>query len=175
MPWLAALLGAGAIVGGSLHAAMAAAPPKPPTCDASQNRQFDFWVGKWDVSNTKGGEHAGSSLIELLYGKCTLRENWSEPGFAGGSLNTYSTIDKHWHQTWTDSTGTWREFVGGMKDGHMVLVWSHVSVRLPGKTVQERMIFTPNADGSVRQYSDQSIDGKTWTARYDYTYRRAKT
>ena len=36
-----------------------------------------------------------------------------------------------------------------------------------------RMTFTRNADGSVRQYSDQRLDGGAWVERYDYTYRRA--
>ncbi len=172
---LAAIVCAGLLVGQPVRLAQAAAPPpKPPTCDAAEHRQFDFWVGKWDVSDTKDGAPAGTSRIELLYGGCTLRENWSQTGFSGGSLNTYNAIDKRWHQTWTDSTGSWREFVGGIEDGRMILVWRHPSVRFPGKTVQERMIFTPNPDGSVRQYSDQTIDGTTWIERYDYTYRRAK-
>lgn len=148
--------------------------PAIPTCDAPEYRQFDFWVGKWDVFDTKDGTPAGSSLIEQLYGKCVLRENWSQTGFSGGSLNTFNRMDKQWHQTWTDSTGTWREFVGGLESGRMVLVWRYPSVTMPGKTVQERMTFTPNPDGSVRQYSDRSIDGTTWFERYDYTYRPAK-
>ena len=143
-------------------------------CTAPQNRQFDFWVGKWNVVGTKDNSPAGSSLIESIYGGCTLRENWSEKGFSGGSLNTYVVADKRWHQTWTDSAGTWREFIGGMQGGRMVLVWHHPSVREPGRIVQERMIFTPNSDGSVRQYSDQTTDGVHWTERYDYTYRRSK-
>jgi hypothetical protein len=155
--------------------AIAADPPAPQKCDTPEYRQFDFWVGKWDVFSTKDGTPGGASLIELLYGKCTIRENWTDSsGFSGGSLNTYNRVDKQWHQTWTDSTGSWREFVGGLQSGRMVLVWRHASVTMPGKTVQERMIFTPNADGSVRQYSDQTIDGTTWVERYDYTYRRAK-
>jgi hypothetical protein len=35
-----------------------------------------------------------------------------------------------------------------------------------------RMTFTPNPDGSVRQYSDFSEDGgTTWKERYDYIYK----
>jgi hypothetical protein len=138
------------------------------------HHQFDFWIGKWDVTNTGDHKPAGSSLIESLYGGCTLRENWRETGFNGGSLNTYNVADKHWHQTWTDSSGTWREFVGGLEHGKMVLIWRHASVKFDGKAVQERIIFSRNPDGSVRQYSDQSLDGANWILRYDYTYRHAK-
>ena len=143
----------------------------PPACTAPAHHQFDFWIGKWKVTETKTGKAAGASLIELLYGGCVLRENWTEPGFAGGSLNLFSDVDHQWHQTWTDSAGTWREFRGGLQDGKMVLVWKHPSIKLPGQTIQERMIFTPGRDGSVRQYSDQSADGVHWKERYDYTYR----
>jgi hypothetical protein len=148
------------------------APPTPvtPACTKPENRQFDFWVGHWRVINTKDRQSAGESRIEKIYEGCTIRENWSEPGYAGGSLNTFVAADGKWHQTWTDTAGTWREFVGGMTNGKMVLVWSHPSARFPGKTARERMAFTANADGTVRQYSDQSIDGVKWVERYDYTY-----
>jgi hypothetical protein len=143
-----------------------------PKCITPEYRQFDFWIGSWDVVNTKDGTPAGSSVIEKLYQGCTIRENWSEANYSGGSLNTYNEIDRKWHQTWTDSQGTWREFVGGLVDGKMVLIWKYQSHKDPNATVQERMIFTPNPDGTVRQYSDQSKDGVTWVERYDYTYRR---
>jgi hypothetical protein len=34
------------------------------------------------------------------------------------------------------------------------------------------MTFSRNGDGSVRQLGETSVDGETWTARYDFTYRR---
>lgn len=159
----------------------AQAPPAPPAaaqqfpkCDRPENRQFDFWIGHWRVVNTKDNTPAGESRIETLYGGCTLRENWVDPQLTGGSLNTYLSGDGKWHQTWTDSTGSWREFVGGLVGGKMVLVWFHPSRRVPGATAQERMTFTPNADGSVRQYMDQTSDGQKWVEGYDYTYRRVR-
>jgi len=148
--------------------------PRPAPCARAEHHQFDFWIGRWDVFDTNTGERAGSSVIESLYGGCTLRENWSEPGFTGGSLNTYDATDRRWHQTWTDSSGAWREFVGGLDDGRMVLVWRHPSARDPGRMIDVRMTFTRNADGSVRQHSDLRSDGGDWTERYDYTYRPAR-
>ncbi|MBS0297317.1 MAG: hypothetical protein JSR45_13490 [Proteobacteria bacterium] len=152
----------------------AAAPPAPPppACASADHHAFDFWIGKWTVT-TKDGRHAGDSLIESLYGGCVLRENWSQPGFAGGSLNILAE-DGRWHQAWTDQSGALREFVGGMEGGKMVLVAHVVSKRFNNRPALVRMTFTPNPDGSVRQYSDLSLDdGETWTERYDFTYRRA--
>jgi hypothetical protein len=146
-----------------------------PGCDSPQSHQFDFWIGRWDVFETQSGKPAGHSLVERLYGGCALRENWSEPGFTGGSLNHYSEEDGKWRQTWTDSAGAWREFVGGVEDGRMVLVWRFAAAKAKAGEVQVRMIFTPQPGGAVRQYSDLSQDGgQTWTLRYDYTYRHAR-
>ena len=169
-----ALLAIGLSLVGAVPAQSAAPPTPPPApCDTAPFRQFDFWVGKWDVFDTRTGEAAGHSLVERLYDGCAIRENWSEPGFTGGSLNHYSPSDRSWRQTWADSQGAWREFVGGMSSGRMVLVWR---TRANGRAGagRVRMTFTPNPDGSVRQYSDLSTDGgRTWRFRYDYTYRPA--
>jgi hypothetical protein len=161
---------------GALHAQATQNPTSeqaaPPACDKPENRQFDFWVGHWSAINTKDGKPAGESRIEKLYQGCTIRENWSEPGYSGGSLNTFVAADGKWHQTWTDSAGTWREYVGSIVDGKMVLVWTHPAPRDTSKIIRERVTLSANADGTVRQYSDGSRDGgSTWTELYDYTYR----
>jgi hypothetical protein len=142
-------------------------------CKSAEHRQFDFWIGRWNVIDTKTRKPAGVSLIERVYGGCGIRENWRDPDLTGGSLNIYVDSDQRWHQFWIDSSGAQREFVGGLDSKRMILVSTHKSALHPGMIVQERMIFTPNPDGSVRQYSDASRDGGvTWVPRYDYTYRR---
>ncbi len=155
---------------------LAAAPaPKIPNCSAPQHHQFDFWIGRWDVFDTQTGKPAGKSLIEGLYRGCVLRENWQDEQLVGGSLNVYDRTDGKWHQMWTDSTGGDRHFTGGLENGKMVMISSFPSTRSPGTMVLYRMIFTPNKDGTVRQYSDLSSDqGKTWKTNYDLTYRRAR-
>lgn len=150
----------------------AAAPP-PPKCTAAESRQFDFWIGEWNVTDQQTRQHAGESHIEKLYGGCVLRENWSSDGFRGGSLNSWWKGDGRWHQTWMDQNGAFRHFIGGLQNGKMVMTAEQPSQREPGKTVLVRLTFTPNADGTVRQYSDFSTDGgSTWQLRYDYLYRR---
>ena len=76
--------------GGSAAPAAAAPTPSPAAaCTASENRQFDFWVGRWDVYGPKGRQVA-HSLIEKLYNGCGIRENWMPlAGGNGGSLNIY--------------------------------------------------------------------------------------
>jgi hypothetical protein len=152
-----------------------ASPAPPPACDSPEFHQFDFWIGRWDVIETRTGKTAGRSLVEQMYQGCALRENWSEPGFTGGSLNHYVPGEKRWRQTWTDSAGAWREFSGGLRDGRMVLVARQHSRRPFGPATLVRMTFTANPDGTVRQYSDLSPDdGASWSERYDYTYKPLK-
>ena len=47
--------------------------PVPGKCDSQENRQFDFWVGHWKVFDAVSGKPAGESVIERLYGGCTIR------------------------------------------------------------------------------------------------------
>ena len=56
------------------------APVLPP-----ESRQFDFWIGEWDVT-TPDGKPAGSSRIERIANGAGLLENWSGyPAPAGGN------------------------------------------------------------------------------------------
>ena len=141
---------------------------------AAESRQFDFWVGPWDVYvNGKPGKKVAQSLIENLYLGCAIRENWQpgRPG-AGGSLSSYVPAEKGWRQTWVDSSGARVEFTGGWTGQAMVLtgVWPQ-----PGHPTQlTRMTYTPQADGAVRQLGESSDDkGKTWQPSFDFIYRRA--
>ena len=64
-----------------------------------------------------------------------------------------------------DYGGTRATFVGGLKGKEMVIEgeWAGPLVRIT---------YTPNADGSVRQYGVQSTDGgKTWAPCFDLMYK----
>ncbi|MDO1560462.1 hypothetical protein Q0812_13590 [Brevundimonas sp. 2R-24] len=146
--------------------------PQPSACEAPEHRQFDFWIGEWEVFDRTTGERAGHSLIERLYGGCVLRENWSSEGFEGGSLNAFWSGDGQWHQTWMDQAGAVRHFVGGLEGGRMTMTARQPVTTAQGGVRLVRLTFTANPDGTVRQHSDFSDDGgATWRLRYDFEYR----
>lgn len=149
-------------MGGFDASAQAALPP--------ESRQFDFWLGEWDVTNP-AGKAAGRSRIEAIAGGAGLLETWTgATGYSGRSLNAWNAARKQWQQFWVGSDGGVLELNGGLVDGRMVLTGEH-NVR--GRHLIERITWTPNADGSVRQHWEQSADaGKTWTTAFDGLYRK---
>jgi hypothetical protein len=151
------------------------AQAQPPAgCSSPESRQFDFWVGRWDVYPTGKDNLVAHSLIESLYGGCGIRENWMPlKGTGGGSLNSWIPKEKTWKQVWVDSSGSWAEFKGGMKGKSMVIegLWPGVN---NGKDAVVRITYTPNADKSVRQSGEMTSDGgKTWSPAFDFTYKPA--
>ena len=140
----------------------------PRACTAAEHRQFDFWVGRWDVYGPKG-KKAGENRIEVIADGCALLEQWTgSGGFNGKSLNIYDSGDRRWHQTWVDSSCTLLMLTGGLVERDMVLSSVAPSPSDPRKTVQQRITWTPAADGSVRQLWESSADdGKSWTVLFD--------
>jgi hypothetical protein len=154
-------------------AAPAPAAPPPPACAGAEHRQFDFWVGEWDVYPTGKPNQVATSKIEGLYAGCVVRENWMPfKGSPGGSLNMYDAQDKKWRQTWADAAGSWVEFTGGHNGTAMVLTGNWRGAGGPGQDSLTRMTYTKSADGSVRQLGEASTDGgKTWGPSFDFTYK----
>ena len=150
-------------------AASPAPATPPPRCEGDSFRQFDFWLGTWDVRSAANAEQPPSTnVISREYGDCLIREVYSTPsGFAGTSLNFYSRASGRWHQSWIDNTGNGLLLTGGLEDGSMVMASD------PDLSPRHRITWTPNDDGSVRQLWESSSDqGKTWTVAFDGLYTR---
>ena len=146
----------------------------PSVADAScanlAYRQFDFWLGDWNVA-TADGKLVGRDHIEKAYGGCALREHWtSVDGGTGGSFSIYDMSRKIWHQTWVDSTGTLVVLEGGLKGTAMVMSGEMTE---GGKRQLDRMSWTPQ-DGKIRQLWETSEDGgKNWKVIFDVYYDKA--
>ena len=155
--------------------AQVAAPSKPPACASPEHRQFDFWVGTWDVFGP-AGRKVGTNRIELIADGCALLEQWTGSGnVTGKSLNIYDVTDGRWHQTWVDNGGTLLMLAGGLVDRSMVMSMSGPGPTDSKATVLQRITWTPAPDASVRQlWESSSDDGRTWTVVFDGRYVRAK-
>lgn len=160
-------------VSGEQAGGVTAATPAPDPCAAPERRQFDFWIGHWNVVDEKG-KPAGSNDVSSILGGCALQENWKGAGGSSGtSLNLYDAAAKKWHQSWVDSSGDLLLLDGQLRDGRMVLEGKRKGAK--GRTVTDRITWEKvhgDAD-RVRQLWQTSEDGgKTWTTAFDGTYIR---
>jgi hypothetical protein len=145
----------------------------PAGCTASEHRQFDFWIGEWDVKHATG-KPAGHNRITSIHGGCVLHEEWrGAGGFTGSSLNIYDRERRRWHQTWVDNTGGLLELDGGFADGVMTLTGTPVEAGPPEKRTLQRIRWTPQPDGGVRQLWEASENGgRDWKVVFDGWYTR---
>ncbi len=155
------------------YATSANAQKNAPCKSRPEYRQFDFWVGEWDVL-TPQGQTAGTNSVQLILGDCVLFENWTgAKGGHGKSFNLYNAAAGKWQQTWVDNSGSLLELYGEYKDNQMRFTGE---TNAPGgKKTLERLTFTKLSDDKVRQFWEQSTDdGKTWTVAFDGMYIRKK-
>jgi hypothetical protein len=142
-----------------------------PTCsDGEKAHQFDFWIGEWDVYSQE--QLAGTNSIRPILGGCVLQEMWNgAQGSAGSSLNFYNPREKQWQQFWVWRNGTTLNLAGGLVDGKMVLEGD--SVNREGEAIRNRITWTANPDGTVRQHWEVSQDeSESWQTAFDGLYKK---
>ena len=151
-------------------AAAASTSAAAVACDGSEHRQFDFWLGEWNV-RTPDGKLAGVNSISGEYGGCVLHERYSTGrGYSGESLNIYDASRKVWHQTWVDSSGTLLLLEGALIGKNMVLQGQTIGA--DGQIIKHRITWTPNTDGSVRQHWESTDEKGQWATAFDGAYTR---
>jgi len=153
-----------ALTTGLCHAAA------PTPCSGLEHRQFDFWIGDWQVKKPDG-TLAGINRVTLEYGGCVVHEHYATGrGYSGESLNTYDAARKVWHQTWVDDGGLLLTLEGKLVGTSMVL--EGVAPAQDGKMVKQRITWTPNKDGSVRQLWESADPKGAWTTVFDGSYTK---
>jgi len=143
---------------------------------AAESRQFDFWIGDWEVHDNRQNQAVvGTSHVEKILGGCVIFENWSGGlGGSGKSFNAWNPELHCWQQNWMDDSGTVTNYTNGRYDGGK-LVYLADTLGPGGKPVKVRLTFFDLGPGQVRQFSEQSNDGgATWTIGYDFNYVRRK-
>ncbi|MCB0395710.1 MAG: hypothetical protein KDD36_03595 [Flavobacteriales bacterium] len=149
-----------------------AAQSTPPcVCCTEAHSQFDFWVGEWNVYNPQG-QLVGTNRIEVVQDSCVRVEHWvsAKGTFTGTSYNFYDTETKRWRQTWVDNQGGNLLLSGEWKDGSMTLDDKEAT---GNEENYNRITWTPNSDGSVRQHWQKTEDGGvTWTTVFDGLYKK---
>jgi tetratricopeptide (TPR) repeat protein len=142
-------------------------------CRTPEYRQFDFWIGDWEVQDP-AGQIVGHNLVTLEQSGCLIVEHWTGAGGAetGASFNYYDIRDSKWHQLYLDNSGNAGAFpamAGSLMGERMVLVTDET------KNPVHRWTWYSLAPGRVRQMGEQSSDGqKTWQVSWDAVYVNKK-
>lgn len=150
-----------------------AASSRGPPCASVGHRQFDFWVGEWEVQTPKGTA-AGENRVEKILDGCALRETWTAAdGSHGASLSSYDAGAGRWTQTFVDDLGMVLVLDGELRDGKMMLSGRRSGPR--GSSFLNRITWQKVDGDRIRQRWEQSSDeGRNWTLLFEGIYSRKK-
>lgn len=142
-------------------------------CTDNEYRHFDFWLGEWDVTAAGSAQPTAASRISSKQDGCVVLEEYSVgTAFTGMSINFYDSAKETWHQTWMSNAGGSVYLEGALNDdGAMVLTDKDLPISKVSGTIN-RVTWTANEDGSVRQFWESSTDdGESWSVAFDGLYQ----
>jgi hypothetical protein len=137
-------------------------PGPAAPCALEEDRQFDFWLGRWTYRQANA--FPGENEITKEGGGCLVEEHFSDQsGTRGRSVSVFSRADRQWHQTYIDSHGSRLVLVGALAGGRMVLLESPTS----------RYIWEVRDANTIRYAGELSRDGgQTWSSGFEAVYTR---
>jgi hypothetical protein len=130
-------------------------------------RDFDFWVGEWDVSWGNGAR--GRNVISQLFdGNAVLEQFDGRPGIElqGASLSVYDAGGEVWRQTWVDSDRNYLVFEGTFVDGVMDL-------RTERGGATYRMQWRDIEPDSLRWLWQRQAGDGNWETLWELRYARS--
>ncbi|NNF66060.1 MAG: hypothetical protein HKM98_00975 [Gammaproteobacteria bacterium] len=138
----------------------------------ARHREFDFWLGTWDVY-TADANIAGRNRISKAENGCVLVELWTgNSGVTGRSINFYDASKDKWRQHWVSATGLLIDIEGNLVDGSMVL---EGSIFYPATELEAgfRGKWTLLEDGRVRQFFEQhDAEKDAWNPWFEGYYEK---
>ena len=138
---------------------------------SSASRQFNFWLGEWDLTWQDGG--SGTNSVRAILDGTVIFESFDAgptDTFKGMSFSVYNLALGKWQQTWVDNQGNYLDFVGTYLDGKMMM---ERVVTLAKKTIMQRMVFYNITDTSLDWIWERSEDqGAAWEPLWQIHYKR---
>ena len=148
-----------------------AAPPAP--CSEEIYRAFDFWIGEWEVTDPAGTVQGRNSITSEEDG-CLILERWTSA--AGGTGQSYNFVEPEsgkWRQVWVSAAAN-IDYTGGLTDAGSLRLEGTITYR-NGTRFPITGEWTPQEDGSVRQYFEQyNPETKSWDPWFLGIYRKVE-
>ena len=159
-----------------------------PPCSTKIYKEFDFWLGKWDVFDVETGKLEAQDHISKVHNGCGLKQDWKQlttrymtPGssqkFKGSSVSFIS--NGVWKQDWVDNQGNHFSLKGKFDGDKMTLEGIMTGERW---SIPYRIVWKKNEDGTISNWGEQrpaaaTLDGKphkfaevpldTWTPSFN--------
>ena len=133
-----------------------------------EGRQFDFWLGCWELRWAPDGQGV-NRIVSILDDRVILERFDGRPSIAltGMSVTVHDEVAGVWRQTWVDSDGQYLDFTGGMEGERMVLARRRADGRL------QRMVWSDiSAETLHWSWEHSDDDGRCWTVAWAIDYRR---
>lgn len=160
------------ILAAGFSAVAALAQTQPPAAPAQIpiNREFDFWIGDWEVTGMDGAVIGWSRIIAQPGGR-VLHEVWNDAkGGGGNGWLAYNAGAGEWNYAYASRGGDFAELAGGLVGSRLVLAGKSYRQAQVGRDL--RIAWEPLADGTARQTVETSADGTTWSTAFDGIYRK---
>ncbi|MBS1849452.1 MAG: DUF1579 family protein [Acidobacteria bacterium] len=145
-------------------------------CAEPEQKQFDFWVGEWELT-TPGESGGGTNRVRQAFEGCVIEENFSggpDNPLVGMSVSRFDPIAKKWKQTWVDNQGAYLDFSGEFQDGQMIL--QREASDAAGARFLQRMVWKNiGADELDWSWESSKDQGKTWKVIWPVHYKRRKS
>lgn len=148
-----------------------AAPAQPCAADPL-HRQFDFWIGAWNVT-APGAPAGATNVITGGLDGCAVAEDWTGAnGVRGRSINAYDRDGGQWHQTWVSSQPLGHlRMAGGLEADTMVLRGRRVT--LAGADIFDEYRWHVLPTGQVVQRFSTDVPSAPPVSTGALTYTRA--
>lgn len=145
-------------------------------CSGPEYREFDFWVGEWNVFGTDD-TFFGTNVVTSELDGCLVQEHWTASnGTRGRSLNVYDAETDMWHQDWASQVPIPNGLTvrlrtsGGLEDDTMVLTGERNAVA--GFTFFDTWTWTEDAQGNVIQTGQTEVPAFGIDSEFTAVYKR---
>ena len=145
---------------------------QPTPCGGEAFKQFDFWLGTWEVT-TPDGNFAGENQITSEENGCLILERWqSADGGTGQSYNFYNPATEKWRQVWI-SQGGMIDYEGGLTESGSMKLEGTITYVATGQQAPFTGEWSLNEDGTVTQYFEQyDAETEQWNPWFSGLYTR---
>jgi hypothetical protein len=168
-PWIGLFVACGAM---PCKDSSSSQPVELKACGTSEYRQFDFWVGDWDVfERADPGRRVARARVSLILDGCVLLEEYDgADGHRGKSFSLYDAAAKRWRQTWVTNRGEVLDIQGEL-DPSGAMVLSGFDRDAAGARRQVRGRWIAERDGAVREIAERRTAAAPWTLWFDIELR----